>query len=69
MSVYQEKFRSAQAVEYGMHVDCNKNASARLPPQKETKTTIPYYPVQDGDCYSNRTSRNTSENEVHFVTN
>ena len=51
MSVDQEKLRSpTQAVEYGLYVDYSQNPSAQLP-EKETKTTMSYYSVQDGLLY------------------
>ena len=46
MSVDQEKLRSAQAVEYGRYIDYTPQADAPLP-EKETKTTMSYYSVQD----------------------
>ena len=46
MSVDQEKFRSAQTVEYGRCIDYIQHADAPLP-EKETKTTI-YYSARDG---------------------
>ena len=47
MSVDQEKLRSAQTVQYGRYVDYIQHADAPLP-EKETKTTMSYYSVQDG---------------------
>ena len=47
MSVDHEKLRSAQTVEYGRCIDYIQHADAPLP-EKETKTTMPYYSVQDG---------------------
>ena len=47
MSVDQEKLRSSQTVEYGRYIDYIQHADAPLP-EKETKTTMPYYSVQDG---------------------
>ena len=47
MSVDQEKLRSAQAAEYGPYIDYVQHADAPLP-EKETKTTMSDYSVQDG---------------------
>ena len=47
MSVDQEKVRSAQAEKYGPNKDYILNAEAPLP-EKDTKTTMSYYSVQDG---------------------
>ena len=47
MSVDQEKLRSAQTVEYGRYIDYKQRADAPLP-EKETKTTMSYYSVQEG---------------------
>ena len=47
MSVDQAKLRSAQAEKYGPYIDYIQNADAPLP-EKETKTTMCYYSVQDG---------------------
>ena len=47
MSVDQEELRSAQAAEYGPYIDYIQHADAPLP-EKETKTTMSYYSVQDG---------------------
>ena len=46
MSVDQEKICSAQTVEYGRYIDHIQHADAPLP-EKETKTTMSYYSVQD----------------------
>ena len=47
MSVDQRKLRSAQAAEYGRYIDYIQHTDAPLP-EKETKTTMSYYLVQDG---------------------
>ena len=47
MSVDQGKLRSAQAAEYGQYIDYIQHTDAPLP-EKETKTTMSYYSVQDG---------------------
>ena len=43
----QEKLLSAQTVEYGRYIDYIQHEDAPLP-EKETKSTMPYYSVQDG---------------------
>ena len=47
MPVDREKIRSAQTVEYGRYIDHMQHADAPLP-EKETKTTMSYYLVEDG---------------------
>ena len=47
MPVHFEKLRSAQAEKYGPYIDYIQNADASLP-EKETKTTMSSYSIQDG---------------------
>ena len=47
MSVDEEKLRSAQTVEYRRYIYYIQHADTPLP-EKETKTTMSYYSVQDG---------------------
>ena len=65
MSVDQEKLRSARAEEYGPYVDYIQKAEATLP-EKETKTTMSYYQVQDGLLFKSF-FRDTFEKGVHFA--
>lgn len=47
MSVDQNKLRTAQAGEYGRYIEYITQTDAPLP-EKETRTTMSYYSVQDG---------------------